>query len=266
MLSLISEVVAAFTPVKQTHTVLLLGTESSGKTALCVALARLLARRSERSGGGRGAKGAGDDRGSIESLFEQVPVTTRTLGQNVVELETASTVVTVWDVGGSEAIRPMWKHYVGEASKIVYVVDGRAAVEDVERDIDILLDVVEVANPEEDGTNEMNHEEAEGAIESPPTRNRTKPVLVLATKMDAYDEEVSTSRGSSQLSYKMDDVAMAGRLEAVATAFTKKVEEKRTRCGLLFNVEYRIKVLPVSCLDAEMVEDVLDWCLANPLV
>ena len=74
-----------------------------------------------------------------------VPVTTRTLGQNVVELETASTAVTVWDVGGSEAIRPMWKHYVGEADKIVYVIDSRLGAGEIEAAIDILLDVERAA-------------------------------------------------------------------------------------------------------------------------
>jgi hypothetical protein len=49
------------------------------------------------------------------------------------------------------------------------------------------------------------------------------------------------------LSYKMDDVAMARRLEAVASAFTRKVDEKRDRCRALFDVEYSIKCLPVSC-------------------
>ena len=92
MLSLIQEVISALTPAKRTHSVLLLGTESSGKTALCAGLARLLdERRREKSS-------STSTSGSPPVL--PVPVTTRTLGQNVVELETASTAVTVWDVGG----------------------------------------------------------------------------------------------------------------------------------------------------------------------
>ena len=238
MLSLIQEVISALTPAKRTHSVLLLGTESSGKTALCAGLARLLdERRREKSS---------STSGSPPVL--PVPVTTRTLGQNVVELETASTAVTVWDVGGSEAIRPMWKHYVGEADKIVYVIDSRLGAGEIEAAIDILLDV-ERASAIENGGNGGNGGEAStsaGGDENADVdgTRHTKPVLVLATKMDAYD---GLERSSPQLSYKMDDVAMAGRLEAVASAFTRKVDEKRERCGALFDVEYSIKCLPVSC-------------------
>ena len=237
MLSLIQEVISALTPAKRTHSVLLLGTESSGKTALCAGLARLLdERRREKSS---------STSGSPPVL--PVPVTTKTLGQNVVELETASTAVTVWDVGGSEAIRPMWKHYVGEADKIVYVIDSRLEAGEIEAAIDILLDVERAAAIENGGNGGEASTSAGGDVNADVdvdgTRH-TKPVLVLATKMDAYD---GLERSSPQLSYKMDDVAMAGRLEAVASAFTRKVDEKRERCGALFDVEYSIKCLPVSC-------------------
>ena len=249
MLSLIQEVISALTPAKRTHSVLLLGTESSGKTALCAGLARLLdERRREKS-----SSTSTSTSGSPPVL--PVPVTTRTLGQNVVELETASTAVTVWDVGGSEAIRPMWKHYVGEADKIVYVIDSRLGAGEIEAAIDILLDVERAAAIENGGNGGEASTSAGGDVNADVdvdadvdadvdgTRH-TKPVLVLATKMDAYD---GLERSSPQLSYKMDDVAMAGRLEAVASAFTRKVDEKRERCGALFDVEYSIKCLPVSC-------------------
>ena len=293
MLSLIQEVISALTPAKRTHSVLLLGMESSGKTALCAGLARLLdERRREKSSSTSMSMSTS---GSPPVL--PVPVTTRTLGQNVVELETASTAVTVWDVGGSEAIRPMWKHYVGEADKIVYVIDSRLGAGEIEAVIDILLDVERVAAIENGGNGGEASTSADGDENADVDGTRhTKPVLVLATKMDAYDGH---ERSSPQLSYKMDDVAMAARLEAVASAFTRKVDEKRERCGALFDVEYSIKCLPVSCtwrdvlsistgarapgdqvtchalshalcasrfalppgMDAEMLQDVLDWLL-----
>lgn len=31
---------------------------------------------------------------------------------------------TVWDVGGQEKLRPLWRHYFANTSAIIYVVDS----------------------------------------------------------------------------------------------------------------------------------------------
>ena len=121
MLSLIQEVITALTPVKRTHTVLLLGLEHAGKTALLSALAAV--HRDGRHNSSSSTRRHPDAQPDI-------PQTSTTLGQNVVELETSSSVVTVWDVGGSEAIRPMWKHYIVDADKLVYIIDSRKSIGD----------------------------------------------------------------------------------------------------------------------------------------
>lgn len=278
MLSLIQEVITAFTPVKQTHTVLLLGLQSSGKTALLSALARL-------------NKDAMSSTSSTRQNLDaqpEIPRTTTTLGQNVVDLETSSSVVTVWDIGGSEAIRPMWKHYIADADKLVYVIDGRETMGEIERAIDLMLECTYMFGSarEEDetaigtaaATTNGQHVAAQGTYTKRNSRN--KPMLVLATKMDEYGTTEANATG--QLSYRMDEGAVAARLEAIATTFATKIDE-RSRCDLpgvrgvdsqsngvaskgyeaydSYELYGSIKCLPVSCINREQIADVLEWFL-----
>ena len=226
MLSLIQEVITAFTPVKQTHAVLFLGVQSSGKTALLSALHELLLDGQNKA---RPISTASDAQ-------PELPRTTTTLGQNVVELETASSVVTVWDVGGSEAIRPMWKHYVGDADKLVYVIDSRETIEEIERAIDVMLEctsAVERAREERQGggggvaasETTGGHTAQKNTKRNKKGSSDNKPILVLATKMDEYGTDEANAIG--RLSYRMDEVAVAARLGAIATTFARKVDEMR---------------------------------------
>jgi small GTP-binding protein len=47
-----------------------------------------------------------------------------TIGFNVETLEYKNLKFTVWDVGGQDRIRPLWKYYYQNASAIIYVVDS----------------------------------------------------------------------------------------------------------------------------------------------
>lgn len=47
-----------------------------------------------------------------------------TIGFNVEEVQFKNVTMTVWDVGGQDRIRPLWKHYYQGTDAIIYVVDS----------------------------------------------------------------------------------------------------------------------------------------------
>lgn len=59
-----------------------------------------------------------------------------TIGFNVEKVQYKNITFTVWDVGGQEKLRPLWRHYFNNTDALIYVVDccdreriGRAASE-----------------------------------------------------------------------------------------------------------------------------------------
>ena len=57
-------------------------------------------------------------------------------GFNVEKVQYKNVLFTVWDVGGQEKLRPLWRHYFNNTDGLIYVVDsqdreriGRAASE-----------------------------------------------------------------------------------------------------------------------------------------
>ena len=57
-------------------------------------------------------------------------------GFNVEKVQYKNVLFTVWDVGGQEKLRPLWRHYFNNTDGLIYVVDsqdrervGRAANE-----------------------------------------------------------------------------------------------------------------------------------------
>ncbi|KAK4295087.1 hypothetical protein Pmani_032336 [Petrolisthes manimaculis] len=54
----------------------------------------------------------------------QVVSTIPTLGFNVETVEYKNISFTVWDVGGQERLRPLWRHYYSNTSALIYVVDS----------------------------------------------------------------------------------------------------------------------------------------------
>ncbi|XP_031502358.1 uncharacterized protein LOC116265695 [Nymphaea colorata] len=66
----------------------------------------------------------------------EVLSTVPTIGFNVEKVQYKNVVFTVWDVGGQEKLRPLWRHYFSNTDGLIYVVDsldreriGRAAME-----------------------------------------------------------------------------------------------------------------------------------------
>lgn len=45
-------------------------------------------------------------------------------GFNVETVDYKNVSFTVWDVGGQEKLRPLWRHYYSNSSAIIYVVDS----------------------------------------------------------------------------------------------------------------------------------------------
>merc|ERR1712054_581588 len=53
----------------------------------------------------------------------EVVTTIPTIGFNVESVEYKNITFTVWDVGGQDKIRPLWRHYYQNTQGIIFVVD-----------------------------------------------------------------------------------------------------------------------------------------------
>jgi len=54
----------------------------------------------------------------------EVLSTVPTIGFNVEKVQYKNVQFTVWDVGGQEKLRPLWKHYFSTTDGLIYVVDS----------------------------------------------------------------------------------------------------------------------------------------------
>ncbi|KAJ8102308.1 ADP-ribosylation factor family-domain-containing protein [Lipomyces tetrasporus] len=125
---------------KEEYSVLILGLDNAGKTTLLEKL-----------------KSIYNDGRSL-SPEKIVP----TVGQNVGHITINNMNLKIWDVGGQENLRTLWKAYYAECHAIVFVVDStdRARIEECR---DTLRTIV-------------THQDTEGI-----------PVLMLANKQDRDD-------------------------------------------------------------------------------
>merc|ERR1712178_181925 len=57
----------------------------------------------------------------------EVVTTIPTIGFNVETVEYKNISFTVWDVGGQDKIRPLWRHYYQNTQGLIYVVDSSDA-------------------------------------------------------------------------------------------------------------------------------------------
>nr|XP_010911780.1 ADP-ribosylation factor 1-like 2 [Elaeis guineensis] len=46
------------------------------------------------------------------------------VGFNVEKVQYKNVIFTVWDVGGQEKLRPLWRHYFNNTDGLIYVVDS----------------------------------------------------------------------------------------------------------------------------------------------
>merc|ERR1711974_260082 len=54
----------------------------------------------------------------------EIVTTIPTIGFNVESVEYKNINFTVWDVGGQDKIRPLWRHYFQNTQAIIFVVDS----------------------------------------------------------------------------------------------------------------------------------------------
>jgi GTPase SAR1 family protein len=264
MFSLFAEFIGALTPEKRKHNVLVLGLDNAGKTSLLHAISTL----QEKRNNGGALQVAVDETNMLQR-------TTTTLGLHVVRLEDDSTCVTVWDIGGSEAIRPMWRHYFGEADKLVYVIDSRQSIEEIERAIDVLLEACNCGGWLYKETGPQERAAFEGSDNTPrkhwdPMIGKQKPILVVANKMDTYGlpEKDCDVAGNldGKVAFDLEEKRGAETLEMIAKTFTRKLDEMidegiKSETGINGSDCYSIKCLPASCTNAQYLMDVLDWLL-----
>jgi len=71
----------------------------------------------------------------------EVVTTIPTIGFNVETVEYKNLSFTVWDVGGQDKIRPLWRHYYANTNGLIYVVDSndRDRVEDAREELTKML-------------------------------------------------------------------------------------------------------------------------------
>mmetsp|Transcript_14112 Transcript_14112/g.32297 ORF Transcript_14112/g.32297 Transcript_14112/m.32297 type:complete len:184 (+) Transcript_14112:52-603(+) len=70
-----------------------------------------------------------------------VVTTVPTIGFNVETVEYRNLSFTVWDIGGQDRLRPLWRHYYRGARGLIYVVDSndRDRIEDAREEMTKML-------------------------------------------------------------------------------------------------------------------------------
>ena len=75
--------------------ILMLGLDSAGKTTILYKL-------------------------KLDTIVSTIP----TVGFNVENVKFKSLNMTIWDVGGQERIRPLWRHYYNNIDAIIFIIDS----------------------------------------------------------------------------------------------------------------------------------------------
>ena len=74
------------------------------------------------------------------------PAAIPTIGFNVEAIEYKNLTLTVWDIGGQDKIRPLWRHYYSDTQGVIFVVDSNDSerVELAKTELHTLLDQFEL--------------------------------------------------------------------------------------------------------------------------
>lgn len=67
-----------------------------------------------------------------------------TIGFNVETVEYKNICFTVWDVGGQDKIRPLWRHYFQNTQGFIFVVDSndRERIVEAQKELQNMVDVI----------------------------------------------------------------------------------------------------------------------------
>merc|ERR1712070_561319 len=78
----------------------------------------------------------------------EVVTTIPTVGFNVETVEYKNISFTMWDVGGQDKLRPLWRHYYEGTNGLIYVVDSndRERIEDAREELHKMLNEHEMAD------------------------------------------------------------------------------------------------------------------------
>ena len=76
----------------------------------------------------------------------EVVTTIPTIGFNVETVEYKNLSFTVWDVGGQDKIRPLWRHYYQGTNGLIYVIDSndRDRIEDAREELNKMMNEEEM--------------------------------------------------------------------------------------------------------------------------
>merc|ERR1711892_782152 len=87
-----------------------------------------------------------DSAGKTTILYKlklgEIVTTIPTIGFNVETVEYKNIGFTVWDVGGQDKIRPLWRHYFQNTQAVIFVVDSN----DRERDLPRAMNAAEITD------------------------------------------------------------------------------------------------------------------------
>ncbi|KAL3313223.1 hypothetical protein Ciccas_008176 [Cichlidogyrus casuarinus] len=94
-MGLVNSAIKRLSSQENSSRILMLGLDSAGKTTILYRM-------------------------KLGAVIQTLP----TVGFNVETVRYKNLVLTVWDVGGQERIRRLWKHYFNEARAVIFVVDS----------------------------------------------------------------------------------------------------------------------------------------------
>ncbi|CAH1373124.1 hypothetical protein MTP99_014558 [Tenebrio molitor] len=88
-----------------------------------------------------GLDGAGKTTVLYKLKFGEIVTTIPTIGFNVEMVEYKNIMFTVWDVGGQDKIRRLWRHYFQNTQGIIFVVDSsdRDRIEEAGKELQSLM-------------------------------------------------------------------------------------------------------------------------------
>lgn len=111
----------------------------------------------------------------------EIVTTIPTIGFNVETVEYKNISFTVWDVGGQDKIRPLWRHYFQNTQGLIFVVDSndRERIEEAREELNRMLNEDELRGAallvfanKRDLPNAMTSQEVTEKLGLPGIRNR----------------------------------------------------------------------------------------------
>lgn len=78
----------------------------------------------------------------------EIVTTIPTIGFNVETVEYKNIAFTVWDVGGQDKIRPLWRYYFQNTQGIIFVIDSndRDRISEASEELSTMLNEAELQN------------------------------------------------------------------------------------------------------------------------